>query len=337
MSKAANPLMRAFYALLLTLIWLIAVLVTVWAAAALYVDVRTAAWRLPLASVYGIGAIIAVWASRRRAPILLAAGFLCVLAWWSRLEPSNDGPWNADDDRTAWIDTSGDTLTIHNLRNCEYRTETDYTNCWGERAVHLSKLHAADFTLTTWGPKYIGHPIVSFDFGDEGHIAFSIEVRYRPGQAYSSLLGFFRQFALIFVVADERDVLRLRTNYRQGENVYLYRTAVPPAAVQEIFLAYGDYLNQLHTRPQWYNALTRNCTTTLDQKIAAAMPNPKGWNYQLLLNGTLDELLYSRGRLVAGDLPFDALKAQALINPLAHASNSAPDFSARIRAGRVGF
>jgi hypothetical protein len=309
----------------------------VWATAALYVDVRTAAWRLPLASAYAVGVIIAVWTARRRAPILLAAGFLCVLAWWSRLEPSNDGPWNADDDRTAWVDTSGDRLSIHNLRNCEYRTETDYTNCWSERTAHLSKLQAADFTLTTWGPKYIGHPIVSFDFGDEGHIAFSIEVRYRPGQTYSSLLGFFRQFALIFVVADERDVLRLRTNYRQGENVYLYRTAVPPAAVQAIFLAYVDYLDQLHTRPQWYNALTRNCTTALDQKIAAAMPNPKGWNYQLLLNGTLDELLYSRGRLVTGGLLFDALKAQANINAAAQAADGAPDFSSRIRSGRVGF
>lgn len=323
--------------LLRAVIWIVAVLVTLWSVAALYIDVRSPDWRAPLAAAYSIGVVAVVWKAKRRAPRFLLVGFLAVLAWWSRLEPSNEGPWNADDDRTAWAEVNGDNLTIHNLRNCEYRGERDFSNCWSDRTVRLSKLQAADFTLTTWGPKYIGHPIVSFDFGGDGHLAFSIEVRYRPGQEYSTVLGFFRQFALIFIVADERDVLRLRTNYRKDENVYLYRTSVPPAATQAIFATYVDYLNKLHTHPEWYNALTRNCTTTLDQKIAAAMPNPKGWNYQLLFNGTLDALLYSRGRLVTGGLPFDALKAQAHINEAAHAADISPDFSTLVRAGRVGF
>jgi len=132
-------------------------------------------------------------------------------------------------------------------------------------------------------------------------------------------------------------VLRLRTNYRKDENVYLYRTSVPLANSRAIFFAYIEYLNELHERPQWYNAVTRNCTTTLDRQIATTMSDPKGWNYQLLLNGTLDALLYSRGRLITGDLPFEALKAQAHINQAAHAADAAPDFSARIRAGLVGF
>jgi hypothetical protein len=293
---------------------------------------------MPLAIIYGVLAVITIAiASRRTAWLLLAGGFAIVLAWWSTLQPSNEGPWDANDDRTAWTEASGDVISIHNLRKCEYRTETDYSSCWTDRSVHLSNLRAADFVFTTWGPKYIAHPIVSFDFGDEGHVAFSIEVRYRPGQEYSALLGFFRQFALIFIAADERDVVRLRTNYRQGENVFLYRTTASPSSSRAIFLTYLEYLNRLHTRPEWYNALTRNCTTTLNDKIAADLPDPQGWDWRLVFNGTLDELLYSRGRLVTGGLPFAALKAQAHINNTAKAADGVPDFSARVRAGRVGF
>lgn len=322
----------------LTFLWLALSVMTLWAAAALYVDVRIPGLRLPLAALYTIGVLAVVLLVRwRHAAVAWAVGFVVVLAWWLTLEPTNDGPWNSDDDRTAWVEFNGDTALIHNLRNCDYRTETDYTNCWSDRTVHLSKLRGADFFYTNWGPKYIAHPIVSFDFGDDGHVAFSIEVRYRPGQEYSTVLGFFRQFNLIFIVADERDVVRLRTNYRQGENVYLYRTTAMPDSARRVFLTYVSYLNRLRDHPEWYNALTRNCTTTIDQQVAADMPSPKGFSFQLVLNGTMDELLYSRGRLVTGGLDFPALKAQAYINPTAKTADTSPDFSTLIRAGRVGF
>jgi hypothetical protein len=129
----------------------------------------------------------------------------------------------------------------------------------------------------------------------------------------------------------------LRTNYRKDEEVFLYRTTVSPVRAREIFLIYADYLNQLRDQPEWYNALTRNCTTTLDTKIAADMKNPQPWNYQLLLNGTLDELLYNRGRLVTGGLSFPELKQREHINTAAKAANQSPDFSTLIRVGRAGF
>ena len=146
-------------------------------------------------------------------------------------------------------------VTIHNLRNCDYRTETSYTNCWADRTVYLSQLKGADFFFTNWGPRWIGHPIVSFDFGDSNHIAFSIEARYKTGQSYSAILGFFRQYELIFLTADERDVIRLRTNYRKAEEVYMYRTTVSSGAARRIFLSYVDYLNQLRGQPEWYLSL----------------------------------------------------------------------------------
>jgi len=330
---------RALRMMGLAAMWVVLALMTLWAVAALYVDFRIAALRIPLTVIYvvAIVAILVKVKPWRRAAALCFAGFCIVLMWWLTLRPSNDGDWQPDADRTAWIEINGDRVTIHNLRNCDYRTETDYSNCWSDRTVYLSQLRYADLFFTTWGPKYIGHPILSFQFGNNDHIAFSIEARYKVGQTYSAVLGFFRQYELIFIAADERDVIRLRTNYRKDEQVFLYRTTITADRARKIFLIYAAYLNKLPDHPEWYNAVTRNCTTTLDSEIAKDMENPQPWNYQLLLNGTLDELLYDRGRLVTGGLPFPELKQREHINPAAQAADGAPNWSALIRVGRVGF
>jgi Domain of unknown function (DUF4105) len=319
--------------------WFILALLTLWAAAALYVDLRVAAWRFPVTLIYVLGVIVILFTvkSRLGAAAFCFAGFCIVLAWWLNLRPSNDADWQADVDRTAWVEINGDRVTINNLRNCDYRTETDYTNCWSDRTVYLSQLRHVDFFFTNWGPKWFGHPIVSFQFGDNDHIAFSIEARYKVGQSYSAILGFFRQYELIFVVADERDVIRLRTNYRKDEQVFMYRTTISPKRARAVLLTYLDYLNKLRDHPEWYNALTRNCTTALDRQIAADLENPQPRNYQLILNGTLDELLYDRGRLVTAGLPFPELRQRELINAAAKAANQSPHFSALIRVGRIGF
>jgi hypothetical protein len=319
--------------------WFLIALLTLWAAAALYVDARIPALRIPVALIYvvGIGAILFKFKGSGWGPALCLMGFCGVLAWWLTLKPSNNGNWQPNVERTAWAEIDGDRVTIHNLRNCDYRTETDYTNCWSDRRLFLSQIRAADFFLTNWGIPFASHPIISFQFGDDEHVAFSIEVRYKIGQEYSTALGLFRQYELILVTADERDVIRLRTNYRKDEEVYMYRIRVQPKAARAMFLTYITYLNKLRTQPEWYNQLTRNCTTTLDRELAADVNNPHPWNYQLILNGTLDRLLYDRGRLASGGLPFQELKQREHINAAAQAADHSPEFSTLIRVGRLGF
>ena len=319
--------------------WFVLALLTLWAVAALYVDFRIAALRIPLTLIYvlGIVAISFKFKRSRWTAVLYLTGFCCVLAWWLTLKPSNDADWQPDSARTAWAEMDGDRVTIHNLRNCDYRTETEYSNCWSDRILDLSEIRAADLFLTNWGIPFASHPIVSFQFGNNQHVAFSIEARYRAGQAYSTILGCFRQYGVIFVTADERDVIRLRTNYRKDEEVYLYRVKVQPKVARAMFLTYVSYLNKLRDHPEWYNEVTRNCTTTLQKPLAADVSNPQPWNYQFLLNGTLDELLYDRGRLVSGGLPFPELKQREHINTAGQAAGLSPDFSTLIRAGRIGF
>jgi hypothetical protein len=321
------------------LVWLVLAVLSFWAMAALYIDVRLAALKLPLTILYAVILIAILFKYKLRArSMLLCFGCFClVLVWWLNLKPTNTAPWLADVDRTAWVQMDGDRMIIHNFRNCDYRTEIDYSNCWSDRTVNLSGLRGVDLFFDTWGVPYIGHPIVSFWFGDNQHVAFSIEARYKGGQSYSAILGFFRQYELIFVAADERDVIRLRTNFRKDEDMFLYRTTVAPESARAIFLTYVRYLNQLNVHPEWYNALTRNCTTTLDRPISKEVANPQPWNYKILVNGTLDELLYDRGRLVKDGLTFKELKSGAHINAIAKAADKYPDFSAIIRTNRPGF
>src|SRR5580704_2896370 len=175
--------LKVLRAIGLTMMWFTLALLSLWAVAALYVDFRVAALRIPLAVIYVLGIIAVLLKVKRKllAAALCIVGFCVVLGWWLSLRPSNDGDWQPDVDRTAWAEMDGDRVTIHNLRNCDYRTETDYANCWSDRIFYLSQIRATDLFLTNWGLRWASHPIVSFQFGDNEHIAFSIEARYKSG------------------------------------------------------------------------------------------------------------------------------------------------------------
>ena len=214
----------------------------------------------------------------------------------------------------------------------------DYTCQWETRSYNLANLSGVDIFITWWGSPWIAHPIVSFDFGDQGHVAMSIETRDVVGQGYSAIRGFFRQYALTYIASDERDVVRLRTNYRKDEEVYLFRTTVNATDWRaELFLEYLQRANNLHQRPEWYNALTNNCTTNIAVSAAQARDVRTRLDWRILLNGKMDEMMYERGALVTGGLPLPALKEQAHINAAARAADDSPDFSKLIREGRVGF
>jgi hypothetical protein len=317
---------------------IIAVLVTAWAAAAIYFDSPLASLRTPAAVVYLIAVLAALFFLSHRHGLLVAfAGFALVLIWWLSIKPSNDLNWRPGNAKTAYADINGDHVTIHNVRHCDYRTEDDYTCQWETRSYNLANLSGADLFITWWGSPWIAHPIVSFDFGGQGHVAMSIETRNVVGQTYSAIRGFFRQYTLIYIVSDERDVIRLRTNFRKDEEVHIFRTTVSPPLARRIFLDYLQRVNSLQERPKWYNALTDNCTTNIAVSAAEARNVRMRLDWRILLNGKMDEMLYDRGAIVTGGLPLSALREQAHINAAARAAGDSPDFSKLIRIGRIGF
>jgi uncharacterized protein DUF4105 len=319
------------------LIWVVAVAVTIWAGAALWFDLPFGSANLVAVLVYAavIVALVVLVSGARLKALACLACFALVLGWWLTIDASNDRHWQEDVAQTAWAEFNGDQVTIHNVRNFDYRTEQDYAPNWETRTYNLQDIRGADMFITFWGSPWIAHPIVSFQFGDKDHVAISVETRKEVGEDYSALRGFFRQYELIYIVGDERDLVRLRTNYRKGEEVYLYRSTATPEAAKAIFVDYLRGVNKLHETPAFYNAVTSNCTTNI-RLHAGSVLKAVPWDWRLLLNGKSDEFAYQYGRIVGG-MPFEQLKQRAHINEAARAAGNSEQFSELIRVGRPGF
>ena len=310
-------------------------LLTVWAVTALYFDVRLTWLRLPLAVLYPV-AVLAVWLVVKRrwlAVSLTASGFALVVGWWLTLQPSNDRDWQPDVALLAYADIDGNKVTVHNIRNCDYRSETDFDVRHDDKTFDLDRLRTADLFMVYWGSPHMAHTMVSFGFEGGEFVCVSIETRKEKGEGYSAVKGLFRQFELIYVAADERDVVRVRTNFRQGEDVYLFRLNASPAQVRGLFLNYLHRMNSLRQRPNWYNAVAHNCTTSIRAQRAVSDRAP--WDWRMLVNGYGDELLYERGVIFA-NLPLAELKQRAHINARAREADKAADFSRLIRQGVPG-
>ncbi len=313
------------------IIGIMVVLLAVWGVLAIWFSQLPLPVRILSASVYGLGMLLLPLLLRPRYRGVLAslALFAVVVGWFFSIPPANNRDWQPDVALLPFAEVRGNLVTIHNIRNCDYRSETDYTCHYYDRTFDLATLKSVDLFLVHWGSPHIAHPMVSFGFDNGGYVSFSIETRKEKGEEYSAVRGFFRNYELTYVVADERDVVRLRTNYR-NEDVHLYHLLVTPNLARNAFLSYLSQVNRLHDRPQWYNALTDNCTTNIRGHTAPYNPQAK-LDWRIFINGTLDEMLYERGT-VDRSLPFAELKQRSYLNPVARAVGSDPDFSRRIRS-----
>jgi hypothetical protein len=289
------------------------------------------AWVFAALGLVALGAL-AVRRVRWPAGIVFAVALGLVLVVWGRATPSNDRDWQPEVAVLPYAVIDGDRVTVHNIRNFDYRTETDFTPAYYDRTFDLRRLDRVDLVAVYWMGPAIAHLFVSFGFGDD-HLAISIEARKDRTRPYATIPGFFRQYELVYVVGDERDVIRVRSNYRKAppEDVYLFRVKGPLENGRRIFLDYMREINTLRERPRFYNTLTTNCTTMI-LAHAAVNPGALPYSWKVLLSGYAPEYAYDMGRLDRS-LPFEELKRRAHINAVAQAADKAPDFSRRIRAG----
>ncbi len=290
-------------------------------------------------AIVGAAALLGL-ALRRRRPRLhrttlsaYAGAFLVLVLWWQTIEPSNDRDWRAEEAVLPYATIEGNRVTVHNIRNFDYRTETDFAPAYLDRRFDLRRLEAVDLAAVYWMGPEIAHIYLSFVFADQPPLAISIEARKERGEGYSSIAGFFKQYELYYVVADERDVTRVRTNYRKDppEDVYLYRLQSTPESRRRLFLEYLRKINALRGQPEFYNTLTTNCTTVIWQN-ALVNPNHLPFSWKILASGYVPEYLYEEGAL-GSSLAFGTLQRRSHINAAAQAADAAPDFSHRIRAG----
>ena len=288
------------------------------------------------AGIAAVGLLAVIAAVRRHGswwPVaLFAAAFLGFLFVWSGVKPSNQRTWQPDVAELPYATFDGDLVTIHNVRNFDYRTETDYTPHYYDKTYDLRELDEVDLIAVYWMGDAIAHVMLSFGFAGRDYVAISIETRKEVGESYDTVRGFFRQYELTYIVGDERDLIRLRTNYRKNppEEAYLYRATGPSVNARRLFLDYFREINDLREHPAFYNSLTTNCTTNI-LRHTRVNPGDHAYSWKILLSGYAPLYAYERGRLDTS-LPFEELKRRSHINAAAQAADQAPDFSQRIRA-----
>lgn len=304
------------------LIYVAILAIAIWTSGALYYDVGRAsrfAWVLVILWIAAVVTVCVVWLPLWKPFLLVLAVFGLFLFWWFSQQPSNDRNWEPTTAVLSKIEISGDTVTINNVRNAEYQASGECIPRYDTRTFQMSNLCGIDSLLCFWGSQWMSHPIFIFDFGVDGRVCFSIEVRYQLGQKYSLLRSLYRQQELIYLVCDERDVLLRRTKHAQDEDVYLYRVKATEQEIKRFFLEYAEQVNDLIEQPRWYHGLTTNCTTSIYSQREGQML----WDWRLLFNGKLDQMLYDRERLDRS-MPFETLKQNSWVNEIA---NRAPQAS----------
>jgi hypothetical protein len=311
------------------------ILMTAWGSLAIwYSDLAGGYVRGGLAGLFVLATLLAFVFFRGRLRTL--AGFLVVfggiVAWWLSIPASNDRAWQPDVAVLPYATVTGEQVTIHNIRNLNYRTETDFDVRYYDKTFDLNRLDSVDLIAVYWMGDAIAHIMVSFGFEGKDFVAFSIETRKEKGEGYSTLKGFFKQYELTYVVADERDLIRLRTDYRNPpEDVYLYRGHMTPENSRKFFMEYVRQINSLKENPEWYNTLTTNCTTDV-VRLSRAYGGKARYNWKVLLSGYAPQYAYENGSLDTR-IPFEELRKLSYINPKARAIGDDPQFSHKIREG----
>jgi hypothetical protein len=260
--------------------------------------------------------------------LIFAGLFLSVLIWWISIRPSHHRPWRPEVAVMPRAIINGDAVRIIGVRNFDYHGKDDFTIRYQEREVSLSHLASVDFFVSYWMPGPVAHTFLSFTFDNAPPLCISIETRPELGASFSPIASLFKQFQLIYVVGDERDIVRLRTTYRH-EDVYLYHIRTSPANARRLFLIYLHRVNQLADRPEFYHLLSNSCTINI-VRYARAAGKESNFDFRYYLNGFVDRYLYSLGA-VDTTLSFQELRRRSLINGTAQAADNSPDFSERIR------
>jgi hypothetical protein len=246
-------------------------------------------------------------------------------------EPSNTRDWSPDQTTLAYAEyDDADRVTIHNVRNCEYKTETNYEAHYYDKTYDLKKLNRVDFLRVPF-PEMpdLAHTMLSFGFDDEEYLGVSVEIRKEKGETYNPVRAMFNQYEIIYVLADERDLIGLRTNHRRND-VYLYETRATPEQARKMLYDVLARVNQLRDKPEFYNTITNNCTTNIVDHVNHLSPGRVKYDYRVLLPGLSDRVAYDAG-LLRTSHTFEETRRSARITDLAYKAREADDFSQQIR------
>ncbi len=327
---------KAVRAITIFLISILVIFMTVWASLAIYYSTIFPSFplRVIMACLFMLVTFFCfLFLPRRRWTFIgFLVAFLFIVMWWITIPASNNRDWQRDVSVLPHATIENNTVTFYNIRNLDYRTETDFDVHYYNRAFDLNTLESIDLISVYWMGDAIAHIMMSFGFRGNEYVAFSIETRKEKNEAYSSIKGFFKQYELIYIVGDERDLIRVRTDYRNPrEDVYLYRIKIDKEKARKLLIEYVKQINAMKNKPVWYNTLTTNCTTNIVMHTRTFSDNIK-YNWKILLSGYAPLYAYEMGFLNT-NMTFETLKSLSYINPRVHSIGNDPDFSRKIREG----
>lgn len=326
-SRTAKILGRGVLALALLLAWL-------WSFGGVWF-LRGTPWGGWPAWLFAGTSLGVLLVSRRAAVAWVLLSFLGVSIWFATLEPRNDRDWRPELAVAPTAEIDGDRVTVRNVRNFDFHAEEEFTPHYEDRSYDLARLDSLDAAFSYWGGNTrIAHTMLSFGFAGRDYLTLSVEVRRERGEGWGGLPGLYKQFEVIYVLGDERDLIRQRTNAR-GEDLYLYPIRADRDGIRAVFLETLRIVNELAERPDWYGTLERNCFTSLLRIFRAARPgSPPNPSLYVLMNGSVPALLYQLGRIDT-DLPFEEAHRAFYMTDVARTFDDAPDFSQRLRAART--
>jgi hypothetical protein len=280
---------------------------------------------------FAAACIGAFWCGHLAAGVAaFALAHALLLIWWRSLRPSNDREWANDVAQTVGGKIDGSVVTLDKVRDFEWRSNSDYTPRWTTRSYDLARLQSVDMIVSVWARPSIAHMLISFGFSGDDYVAFSVEIRRDKRQSFSEIGGFFKEFELVVIAADERDIVRLRTNVRR-EQTHLFRLNLEPEVMRALFLAYVAEANSLVREPRFYHTITGNCTTVLYRmlrRIVRRLP----FSYRVLLSGYMPEYFYDVGYLDQR-YPLEELRALGYVSERGRLADASPTYSTDIRRG----
>jgi hypothetical protein len=280
---------------------------------------------------FAAACIAAFWCGHLAAGVAaFALAHALLLIWWRSLRPSNDREWANDVAQTVGGKIDGSVVTLDKVRDFEWRSNSDYTPRWTTRSYDLARLQSVDMIVSVWARPSIAHMLISFGFSGDDYVAFSVEIRRDKRQSFSEIGGFFKEFELVVIAADERDIVRLRTNVRR-EQTHLFRLNLEPEVMRALFLAYVAEANALVREPRFYHTITGNCTTVLYRmlrRIVRRLP----FSYRVLLSGYMPEYFYGVGYLDQR-YPLQELRALGYVSERGRLADASPTYSTDIRRG----
>jgi hypothetical protein len=249
---------------------------------------------------------------------------------YKSFKASNDRDWSPDQAIMPEVEITGNTAKIRNIRNARYRTIDDYDLDYYNKTFDLNKLKSIDFIVVPFNDTPgIAHTMLSFGFEGKDYLVSSVEIRREKGEKYGPIKGFLRQYELIYVLADERDLIPKYANHYRCE-VYVYRSTATPEQAREMFVDVMKRVNKLHDQPEFYDTLANNCTTNIRRHINHLKPDRVPYDYRVLLPGYSDSLAYDLG-LIASHGSFEETKQYAKVNYQAYLFREDPQFSQKIR------